>query len=372
MIAEIRLRNFKCFDELDLRVAPLTILSGSNGAGKSTVLQALLLLRQSAIHGELQNGRVVFNGDLVQLGSAGATMRDDAPLGSALELAIEWDDGAEAGWRLALASGELRQEVGPDDACWSDRPPVARCRYVSADRIGPRPAFSTSDVLVKTVGDAGARGEFTAHYLAVHGNKPIPVPDLHFQGEQFGLSSSDDAASQKLRHEVEAWLGLLVRGVRIDAELHESMDVVRLGFRFPGPLGLSDPRRPTHVGFGLTYVLPILVALLAAEPGSLVIIENPEAHLHPRAQRQIVELFARAARAGVQVLVETHSDHVLNGVRLAVRKGTLKPEMACIHFFTDDPKARLLSPRIHESGALSEWPPGFFDEWDRALDELLA
>ena len=376
MITEIRLRNFKCFEALELPLGPFTLLSGTNSAGKSSVLQSLLLLRQCQLHDQLKPGAIaVLNGELIQLGNADSTIREGAGV-AALDIALAWSDGSEAGWRLSPGArvNDLRIDEGPEHDDWKAKAPISRCRYVSADRIGPRVAFPTSDIVVRTARDAGARGEYVAHYLAVHGDEVIPNSSLHFTGADLGIDA-EKAASQKLLHEVEAWLGLLVPGVRITVEQPAGLDVVRLAFKFPGRYGLTDERRPTHVGFDLTYVLPIFVAILAAEPGSLVILENPEAHLHPRAQRLIVELLARAAASGVQVLVETHSDHVLNGLRLAVRKRTLQSDQAIVHFFTHESTTglpKLLSPKIEKTGALTDWPDGFFDEWDRALDELLT
>lgn len=373
MITEIKLRNFKCFEFLELPLGPLTILSGTNSAGKSSVLQALLLLRQTALHQQLrQQQTAVLNGELVQLGRADAVVREDAE-DSPIDIAVSWKDGADAGWRLLSDTNgtDLRIVVVPDDEIWMQRTPIEHCRYVSADRIGPKVAYPISDIIVRTGRDLGARGEFVAHYLALYGDERIPNDSLHFDGLSFG--NAEPASSFKLRHEVEAWLGLLVPGVRLAVEQPKELDVVRMAFQFPGQVGLTEPRRPTHVGFGLSYVLPIFVAVLAAPPGSLVMLENPEAHLHPRAQRLLVELLARAAAAGVQIIVETHSDHVLNGARLAVRRKTLQPEDVRVHFFTHDPQTgrpEKLSPQIQKSGALTDWPPGFFDEWDRALDEL--
>lgn len=135
----------------------------------------------------------------------------------------------------------------------------------------------------------------------------------------------------------------------------------------------SEFQRPQNVGFGLTQLFPVLVALLVAEPGQLVIIENPEVHLHPRAQQQIGFFAAEAAAAGVQVMVETHSDHVLNGIRLAVRRGKLASDDVAIHFLgvpgTDTNS--LVSPTIDSDGRLDQWPAGFFDQFDLALSELL-
>ena len=87
----------------------------------------------------------------------------------------------------------------------------------------------------------------------------------------------------------------------------------------------SSEYRPTNVGFGITYALPIVVSALSARPGSLLIVENPEAHLHPRGQVKMGELLCQASEAGIQVLIETHSDHVLNGIRLAVRDSQSRP-----------------------------------------------
>jgi predicted ATPase len=134
----------------------------------------------------------------------------------------------------------------------------------------------------------------------------------------------------------------------------------------------SEFQRPQNVGFGLTQLFPILVALLAAAPGDVLLIENPEVHLHPKAQQQIGFLLARVAASGVQILVETHSDHVINGIRLAVKGKTIQPQDVSVHFFnhsqsTSNPS----SPVIDADGRFDCWPEGFFDQFDLALSELL-
>jgi predicted ATPase len=132
---------------------------------------------------------------------------------------------------------------------------------------------------------------------------------------------------------------------------------------------------PLNVGFGLSYTAPIILALLTAKRGDMVILENPEAHLHPMGQRKMGELMAKAAMDGIQVVVETHSDHLLNGIRLAVKKGELDKDIVRLNYFfaekTDGQyKHTKSSPEILEDGRLSSWPKGFFDEWDNALMEL--
>jgi predicted ATPase len=134
--------------------------------------------------------------------------------------------------------------------------------------------------------------------------------------------------------------------------------------------------KPTNVGFGLTYVLPVVTAVLFASPGDLLIIENPESHLHPQGQARLGKLFAQAAENGVQLFIETHSDHVLNGVRVATKQKIISPENVGLFFFvrdfeSDEHKTEIIQPFIDENGRIDKRPKGFFDEWGNQLDELM-
>jgi predicted ATPase len=117
-----------------------------------------------------------------------------------------------------------------------------------------------------------------------------------------------------------------------------------------------------------------LVALLSAKRGYLVLLENPEAHLHPRGQSKMGELIARATLVGAQIIVETHSDHIMNGIRVAARRQLIKPESAAFHFFQRAENGRDIdveTPELDEEGRLDYWPKNFFDEWKANLDKLL-
>jgi len=136
---------------------------------------------------------------------------------------------------------------------------------------------------------------------------------------------------------------------------------------------LSKDHRAANVGFGLTYVLPILTAILSSAPGALLLIENPEAHLHPKGQSRMGELLARAASCGIQIIVETHSDHILNGIRLAVRNRKLASSDVQIHFFQrgeHDGVIDVSTLRVDRNGSIDEWPDGFFDQSERDLMAL--
>jgi predicted ATPase len=165
-------------------------------------------------------------------------------------------------------------------------------------------------------------------------------------------------------------------GVRLSLKPYSEIDLMTFSVTYLlGHQVASSEYRPTNVGFGITYALPIVVSVLSARPGGLVIVENPEAHLHPRGQVKMGELLCRAAAAGIQILVETHSDHVLNGIRLAVKGRLAAPADVALYHSKWEPGGKspsLTLLTVKEDGRLSEWPDGFFDEIERSLDRLLG
>ena len=117
------------------------------------------------------------------------------------------------------------------------------------------------------------------------------------------------------------------------------------------------------VGFGVSQVLPVLVALIVAEPGRLVYLEQPELHLHPRAQVALAQVLATAAKRGVRVVVETHSSLLLLAVQTLVAEGDLSPELVKLHWFTrgDNGATEINTADLDEAGAYGDWPEDFDD-----------
>jgi predicted ATPase len=238
--------------------------------------------------------------------------------------------------------------------------------YLEAERIGPRTYFTLSDSHVSKNLQLGKRGEYAAHFLEMFGRQNIPNTELYHK----------DESSTKLLDQVSAWMGEVSPGAQIELALHPSMDLVNLQYSFKAGRYLTNAYRTTNVGFGLTYTLPILIAVLSAPSGGLVIVENPEAHLHPKGQFRLGEFFSLAAGAGIQIVIETHSDHILNGVRVAVHNRKLDAEKVRLHFFEqreDDDKtfSEVVSPTIDEKGRIDYWPDDFFDQWEKSLAELV-
>jgi len=382
----VLIRNFKSLASVDLRLGSLTLLTGLNGAGKSSVIQALLSIRQSYRSGRLQKGELVVSGDLVDLGTPSDALFEGATedeLGISFVLGkeghkINFDYFVEAGERIArsksewsdlssiekmlsgstsaaLLSGELKQV--------DDSPRLLAFHYLNAERHGPRKFLPVSLAETYQMG-LGSRGEYVLDMLEI------------FQ-DSVSLEESDprrlSAESDRLRAQLEAWLNLVSPGARLDITRVPDADLVLGTYSF-GETGALRSRgfRTTNVGFGLSYVLPVLVALLATPPGGLVIIENPEAHLHPKGQTKIGELCARAAAAGVKVIIETHSDHLMDGARIAVKEGIAQASDVVFHYFTrTGSMTEVESPTIDDTGRLSSWPADFFDQHRRNTARLI-
>lgn len=367
MIDRIVLRNFKCFDNLDLSCAPLTVLCGVNGMGKSSIIQALLVLRQSAASGDLGQGKLFLGGELTDIGTGQDVLFEDADedvvvfklhhrvVQGPLDLTFRYSREAD---RLSADDEDLR---GVN--LWAGVPPVGgSLMYVSAERVGPRKLYSQSEAFARS-GHIGARGEYSLNYLAARQNEVLATDDPR-QVNQSG---------RRLLDVVDHWLQEVTPGAHLQLEAVRDADAIIAGFSFDRPGDVTTKRfRATNVGFGLSYALPVLTALLAP-PESLCLIENPEAHLHPRGQTKLAELTVRAALAGVQVIVETHSDHFIDGIRIAVRDGLTEPAATAFHYFDrKGGKAEISSPTVDTDGRLSSWPAGFFDQHEENLIRLLA
>lgn len=368
MIDRFHLRNFKCFVDQTLQCKPLTLLSGINGTGKSSVLQALLLLRQSYQQGLLPKKGLALNGDLVHIGTAEDALYENAAqdviefeVSLENEIGNKWSfkyDQKEADVLELISSASTSKDAYKANLFGAD------FHYLQAERLGPRRFFETSDYLVRQQRQLGISGEYTAHFLAIFGRKDIQ-----------SQLARPDASSLNLVDQVEAWLSEVSPGVRVNLANNSATDTVSLQYSFLMGAQRSKDYRATNVGFGITYILPILVAVLSSSPGALLLIENPEAHLHPHGQAMMGELLARAAACGIQVVVETHSDHVLNGIRVAVYHGKLQPDDVQLHYFQrreQDGLAEVISPVMDHDGRIDRWPDGFFDESDKSLETLLT
>jgi predicted ATPase len=369
MIQSLHLHNFKCFADQTIQFAPLTLLSGLNGQGKSSVLQALLLLRQSYQQNLLPGEGLALNGDLVRIGTAKDALYEDArddTIGFNLyctddifgKWLFKYDSDADVLQLMTSSDADVLPKMFDNHLFHDD------FQYLQAERLGPRVSSEKSDFYVRQHRQIGTRGEYSADFLSSFGRK---IKSLN--GVRHPKAISSDLIDQ-----TEAWLHEITPNTRLKHIQHPGTDLVSLQYAFEMEWGMSSYYRSTNVGFGLAYTLPVLLAILSASENALLLFENPEAHLHPKGQFKLGELMARAANCGVQIVAETHSDHILNGVRVAVHSGILRPDIVKLHFFEREPDkldTRVISPQIDHNGRIDQWPEGFFDEWDKTLEALL-
>lgn len=374
MLERLELRHFKCFEKLDLQLGPLTLLSGANASGKSSALQALVLLHQTIREHEWST-RLMLNGSSVQLGTV-LDVVDKVHGRRQIEIGLV-EGSSSVRWtfhgdreEMSMATGRVRldgDEFGDPPALRHLLPPdryesgshlSTRLRdltYITAERVGPREVYALEDRQAAQV--VGPRGEHTLSVLYRVRAEPIRDSLVLAEIPPTGLK------------QVEARMSQFFAGCRLDVQLVPQANAVTLGIRTSDDTGFH---RPVHVGFGLTQVLPIVVAAVSTREQDILLIENPEVHLHPAGQALMGAFLAEVAASRTQVIVETHSDHVLNGIRRAVKAGTLPPDQALLHFFRSrgGELDQVVSPTLDTSGNIDVWPEGFFDQFDKDMNHF--
>jgi len=374
MFSRINLRLFKCFEELSLPLGPLTLLSGPNSSGKSSILQSLVLLHQTMSEHEW-SARLLLNGRALRLGTVSDVV-DQVNGRRFFEIGVECDDSSYT-WQFSGERTQMSMAVDsldidgvmtttpsslryllPEAAmapAWALARSLRRANYITAERMGPKQIYSLEDP--ETARVVGPAGEHAASVLFWGRDLVVPA----------GLCLPDMPAT--LLRQVEARMREFFPGCGLELQQVPGVSSVTLGLRTSED---TDFHRPANVGFGLTQLLPIVVAALSASPGDLLLIENPEVHLHPAGQSLIGRFLASVASVGVQVIVESHSDHVLNGIRRAVRSMRIPPESVVLHYFASRHQGtpQVSSPVIDRNGAVDFWPAGFFDQFDEDLNSL--
>jgi predicted ATPase len=358
MIDALSIMGFKRFRSVTIPFRPLTVLTGLNGTGKSTVIQAMILCRQIA-----ENPTT----NVVQLNGL---------YGLALGEAVDVLHPEATNIVITVRVGDAVFEhvfAMPDDRALHltveskpDSPPSVLTghgmsfNYLNAERLGPRDQLDVAADEPTRVG-IGTHGEYTAQALALRETEEIRPQLRHPSTAEHGVIT--------LRTQVESWASEIIRPIRITAQWPPGITASLIRFREPGVL--TEQLRPANVGFGFSYTLPIIVAALLLPEDGILVVENPEAHLHPAGQSRLGRFLARVAGSGGQVVVETHSDHVINGIRLAtVEDRSIEASQTIVHFFNEDLGRTPTQIEVTGRGGFTAWPAGFFDQIERDLGEL--
>ncbi len=360
------INQFKCFIEASVPINQLTLLTGCNGNGKSTVVQSLLYLRRTIEHCgewnkekneyiyEKANGlNVPLNGSYcLALGTSSGVLNrqytiNELSMGysnmtETIEVSYWADDRTPKLWLVP-------SEIVCD---FKDNNPLFKQEfyYLNAERLGPRISQSMQ---FWDYPNAGWQGEYTAQLLNLEeGFFKVEPERKHY-----------DTESLLLKDQVNAWLNFIMPGTKVQVKSnHESLMASIL---LQNDYTDNEPAIATNLGFGISYILPIIATGLTAKKGSFFIVENPEAHLHPSAQSRIGRFLAMVAASGIKVVIETHSDHVINGIQISVASQIIDHEKVTINYFSKKenyPQPDILPISISKKGELTDWPKGFFDQ----------
>ena len=370
MIEKLIIDNFKLHKHTELGMSGLTVLTGVNGMGKSSVVQALLLLRQSFMSSDLATG-LNLKGDLCNIGSAGelACQTSDSDM---LKLTINDSNGKKSEWEFLYPEDINETFLSRKD---NNENNVSLSlftndfQYIGAFRFGPQKSYGRDTSIVKTrrqISKEMGQCEYAVNFLFQYQKDDIAIKEL-------ALPNDDGSFSYDLGSQVDLWMRQISPNIQVKIESQQQDFMLKYKF-FRDQNTMTDDVSAMNTGFGITYVLPILVAMLSSKKDSLIIIENPEAHIHPTGQSVLMDLITRAVGHGVQVVLETHSDHILNGGLVAIHQGKVNTSDVSVYFFERNEADHVAVPvllRISDKGHIKRPPKGFFDQFTKDLHLLM-
>ena len=358
------IKNFKCFENMEVDFKGLTILAGANGAGKSTVIQVLLLLKQSYdIHNvSLDAMKYLYLNDYYcELGTIGEVLYAGFEGDDSLCFTFEHNNGAIREIKCRGNIGENKLNILESYGNDIEKEKLTTTNFledfdfISADRFGPK-NFHHADGNFSEM-KVGKLGEYTSLIL----NKEI-------DNGQFveALNSA---------------LSFIFGTVYIEPKSIDEANIFMYKIRNTKDTSLGF-KTPVNMPYGVSYVLPILVSCLirlykrgvTEDALKTILVENPEAHLHPGSQSRLGIFLAQMANQGLQVILETHSDHIINGIRIAIKRKDISHENVLFNFFEQGDlvgQNTIREINIFEDGNLSDWPKGFFDQYENDLMDLM-
>ena len=416
-IAEIEVAGFKSIsDKQSIEVRPLTILAGANSSGKSSIMQPLLLLKQT-LEASFDPGPLLLHGPNVRFTSADQLLSrigkgqslDSFLVGMRLNtgesfqtrfrkehklgFSIEQMEMAATSGAFTLWPGMSHAEILKTGATQGKDPASELPEQFKRGNWGVTPVrcFLQPEWLVQESSSATMQSktslsigrDLTAvwertildviHLPGLRGNPertyPVTAVGASFPGtfEMYTASviSQWIDESRDTLNDLSADLRLLRLTGGITARRVNGVQIELFVGRLPdiAPSRPEDRVNIADVGVGVSQTLPVLVALHAAKPGQLVYVEEPETHLHPRAQLALARVLASAAKRGVQVVVETHSSILLLGVQTLVAEGYLEPNKIKLHWFQREKDGRTVirGADLDEAGRFGDWPEDFDD-----------
>lgn len=318
MLKKLNIQKFKVLENENLDIRPLTVFCGENSSGKSTAIRAMLFFGNGSFD---KSSYYSFN--------AIYGLHDDYKY-------IELED---SNGLIVKAYGA--HSIHTDSPSTLQFNPTLLC----AERIGPRKVYETINN--------------TYDFIDMHGRL---APFFYHQKQNDNISelAIDNIEDTTLRSQVAYWLNHIL-GTTVKTE--NIQDNIIVAYQAPHDV---EAYSPLNTGFGTSMVFPILIACLTAKIGDTVIIENPEVHLHPKAQSKLADFFAFIAQKGVQIILETHCEHLIYKLCYNVNRSIIDYDKVVFQYkeinkpfeaIYTDKKGRF----VDEKDELKDFPTGFFD-----------
>lgn len=336
--------GYKCFDKKhEFYLNNITLLTGANSVGKSSVIQSLLiakLLSESDAKNTKTEVSLMKNKFAMELGGYYDIINRQTITGnvefslSDFKFGILGEDNDNEKNKNVIFSMTDEDKLGIKNVFSNG------FVYLCADRMVPHYEYRESD---------------SNEICDCHGSNVGDVFSQHQEDSIFPLRSIGFEKNIKLLMQLDNWCNYIFPGLAVRVEKTGSQMY---------KMKMRNDVAP-NVGFGITYALPILVSGLTIKEGGMLIVENPEAHLHGKAQSNMGYFLARMAAAGVRVMVETHSEHIVNGIRrmATMKDSQLKADDLSIYFFKKQEDGQnIIEITMDNNGNLSEYPVDFFDQ----------
>ena len=411
-IIAISVQGFKSLaKESRIEIRPLTILSGANSSGKSSIMQPLLLMKQT-LEAIYDPGPLLLNGPNAKFTSinqfisrfqkdsncqefsvAIENVEDDFILKNVFSFkknqTLEIQKMIMKKYKRSLllmpnqSSEHLKNAISKFLSArikWPGGLKVVsnRCFLrIDFDPLDDRgnfvlpsvpelyglegPSFVISEILRGMIHVPGLRSNPERVYP-----KTATGPDFPgtFENYVASIIAHWEIIKDNRLKTLEIMLSNLGLTGKVSAKVVNDTQIELQVGRLSQATSADDLVSIADVGFGVSQVLPVLVALLVAKPGQLVYIEQPELHLHPRSQYALAQILADTAKRGVKLVVETHSALLLLQVQTLVAKGDLDPNLVKLHWFSrsdEDGTTSIESADLDENGAFGDWPEDFGD-----------
>lgn len=368
MITELRIKNFKSIKDESLKLSSLNLITGINSSGKSTLLQSILLLKQM----NASKKTLSLNEHFVELGTI-----EDALHQFYRENKIEIGLTLNSKESFSMSINEPDKILDQDHAFITLdgnksflNGLLKNIKYLAAERMGAEFSYE----LGSNKNHLGKNGENTVSYIFENRSKNVSTKDLIHPN-----SKKAEGIEGNLLTNINEWMKEISPGINLEFSTNQKIRASSMSAVYYSST-LFNKVTPKNFGFGISYCLPIITLLLTSKKNDVILIENPEAHIHPTGQTKLGYLCAIAAKAGIQLIIESHSDHFFNGVRLALKDGIVKKTNLSIYYFdkklegessSQNLSTIISSVELHEDGKIKSAPAGFFDEWQNSLFKLL-